>query len=100
MAIVPTIYFALLSIRLPQYAILSSTSFVVLGSVALSYVKPKLRAHFFVLLLVLHVLWVLSIFSTSFDRFTGWGFYITPMTTLIADFFYLLWTFGARTCSV
>jgi len=94
LALIPTLWFAFMNVRLPQYTVLPSTSSVVLGSVAFLHLSRKNEKHFLVMLGILHVSWTLVFLLTSADRFSGWGFYYTPMTPLIADLFHLLWALG------
>jgi 4-amino-4-deoxy-L-arabinose transferase-like glycosyltransferase len=91
---IPTIFFTLLTVRLPQYAILRSTSSVVLCSVAFVDLRKQHQKCLLALLGVLHVGWTLCVLSASADHFTGWGFYLTPLTLVIADIFNLLWRLG------
>jgi 4-amino-4-deoxy-L-arabinose transferase-like glycosyltransferase len=91
---IPAILFALMTVRLPQYAILLSTSSVVLASIPFVDLKKQNQKYLLVLLAVLHVGWTLCVLSASAYHFTGWGFYLTPLTRLIANLFNLLWRLG------
>jgi len=91
---IPAIFFALMIVRLPQYTILLSTSSVVLGAIAFVDLKKNYQKFLLVLLGVLHVGWTLCVLSASGGHFTGWGFYLTPLTPMIANLFNLLWRLG------
>jgi len=88
--LVPSMLFVFLTVRLPQYAILSSTSFIILGAVAFHNLDSRNEKRFLALLLTLHVGWVLYALATPGNS-TGWGFYVTPLTHFLADFFHLMW---------
>jgi 4-amino-4-deoxy-L-arabinose transferase-like glycosyltransferase len=96
MFLIPTIFFAVMSVRLSQYAIISSALFVILSSVIFLHLGVKNRKYFLLLTVMFHVGWVLYILLTSVERFSGWEFYITPLTSIIAEFFHQLWLIGFR----
>jgi 4-amino-4-deoxy-L-arabinose transferase-like glycosyltransferase len=91
LVLTPALWFAIMKVRLPQYAILLSTSAVMLGPVAFLGLDPKQERWLIVSLVLFHVGWTLYALSTSGGHFTGWGFYSTPLTPLLANLFGLLW---------
>jgi uncharacterized membrane protein len=87
----PALLFAILSVRLPQYAILPSTSATMLGPVALADLSGKWKRIFLLSLIVSHVGWTLCALLTSGSHFTGWGFDVTFLTPILANIFGLIW---------
>ncbi len=92
---VPLLYFALQTVRLPQYGILMSTSSVILTSIVFLHLNGGRQRYFLVSLTFLQVIWTLIFFLTSANRFTGWEFYYTPLTPVLAHLFHLLYTRSA-----
>jgi 4-amino-4-deoxy-L-arabinose transferase-like glycosyltransferase len=91
LVLTPTVWFALMTVRLPQYTILVSTSSVVLGSVAFAGLSPRRERWLLLSLAVFHVGTTLYALSTSGTHFSGWDFYTTPLTPVVAGLFGLLW---------
>gem|GEM_PF-4896974 len=92
----PALFFAVLSVRLPQYAILPSTSAAMLGPVALVNLSGRWRRMFLLSLLGIHVGWTLYALLTAGNNFTGWGFDETFLTPILANIFGLLWKLTQR----
>lgn len=93
-ALIPLVYFAIQTSRLPQYGILMSVSTSLLSS--LSYRNLKGRQNYFLLmlLLTLHAAWTSAVLLTHTGPFTGWGFYNTPLTPILAGVFHGFWQFS------
>ncbi|HKM78459.1 MAG TPA: glycosyltransferase family 39 protein [Candidatus Bathyarchaeia archaeon] len=87
----PVFFFAALSVRLPQYALLPSTSAAMLGAVAFDGLSGRRRTMFILFLFVFHVGWTLYALLTAGNNFTGWSFDETILTPILANIFGLLW---------
>jgi 4-amino-4-deoxy-L-arabinose transferase-like glycosyltransferase len=96
--LIPTIYFAIQPVRLTQYATLNSASYAILSSIAFLHFPPKHNRTFLASFMLLHVGWVLLFFSTSSARFTGWGFYSTPITPIMGYLFQMLFQYWRGWC--
>lgn len=88
----PNIYFAIQAVRLPQYTILLSTSATLLAPTLYVGLKNKLARIFLILLASFHVIWTTGVLLTPGGTFTGWGFYVTPLTNILASLFHWLLT--------
>lgn len=88
----PNVYFALQSVRLPQYTILLSTSATLLTPTLYVGLKKKLARIFLILLASFHAIWTIGVLLIPGGTFTGWGFYVTPLTPVLAGLFHWLLT--------
>jgi 4-amino-4-deoxy-L-arabinose transferase-like glycosyltransferase len=92
-ALVPSVWFAFQTVRLPQYAMFISTSWSLLAGSLYVGSNGFAKRMLFGLLVLGQVMWTCWNLVTA-SIFTGWGFYVTPLTEPLTYFFGWLWTWA------